>query len=68
MGEIKERRQLYRVFTTSFDERANVASVKEALSIDELHCCLGHISHDCAKFLVVNGLVKGNDLEMGIRR
>jgi transposase InsO family protein len=65
LGEIKERRGLYRVFTTSSDERANVAGVKETLSIDELHRRLGHISHDRAKLLVVNGLVKGVDLEAG---
>ena len=41
-----------------------MASVKETLSINELHHRLGHISHDRAKLLVVKGLVKGVDLEM----
>ena len=67
IGKIKERKGLYRVvFMMSLDESANVAGVKETLSIDELHPsrCLGHILHDRAKLLVVKGLVKGVDLEM----
>ena len=37
---------------------------KEILLINELHCCLGHVSHDRAKLLVRKGLVEGVELEV----
>ena len=41
------------------------AGTKEALTIDKLHRCLGHVSHDRAKFLVKKGLVEGVELKAG---
>ena len=38
IGEIKERQGLYQVLMSNSGEKANVASAKEALSINELHC------------------------------
>jgi hypothetical protein len=63
MGEIKERQGLYRVYMSSSEERANVAGTKEALTIDELHRRLGHVSHDRAKLLISKGLVEGVTLD-----
>ena len=44
---------------------ANTVNSDEALSIDELHRCLGHISHERAKFLIEKKLIEGVDLEAG---
>ena len=32
------------------------------LSVDKLHCCLGHVSHERAKLLAKKGLVEGVEL------
>lgn len=37
----------------------NAADTNEVLSIDKLHCRLGHVSHERAKLLVKKGLVEG---------
>ena len=63
IGEIRERSGLYRVFMQSSEMAANSADVDEALSINELHRRLGHISQDRAKLLVDKGLVEGANLE-----
>jgi hypothetical protein len=63
MGEIKERQGLYRVYTSSSEDGANVAGTKEALTIDELHRRLGHVSYDRAKLLISKGLVEGVTLD-----
>jgi GAG-pre-integrase domain len=34
------------------------------VSIDELHCRLGHVSHDRARMLVEKGLVEGIELDL----
>ena len=46
VGVIKVKGGLYRVYTSSSESGAHVVSAKEALSIDELHCYLGHVSHE----------------------
>ena len=63
IGEIKERRGLYQVLMSYSAEKANIASIKETLSIDELHRCLGHVSYDCVKLLLAKGLVEGITLD-----
>ena len=44
---------------------AHSADADEPLSIDELHRCLGHVSHERAKLLVSKGLVEGVILDKG---
>ena len=44
---------------------AHSADADEPLSIDELHQCLGHVSHERAKLLVSKGLVEGVTLDKG---
>ena len=46
IGEIRERNGLYHVFMQHSEVEANMVDSDEALSIDELHHCLGHISHE----------------------
>ena len=62
-SEIKERQGLYWVLMTNSGEKANIASTKEAMSIDELHRCLGHVSYDQVKLLLAKGLVEGITLD-----
>ena len=38
--------------------------MKVEVSIDELHCRLGHISHERAQMLVLKELIEGVDLDM----
>ena len=59
IGEIKEKRGLYRVYTISSPEGANIVGTKDVLSIDELHRRLGHISYDRVRLIVSKGLVEG---------
>ena len=53
IGEIHEKGGLYCVSMPNSKESANSIRTADAISIDELHCHLGHISHDQAKLLVV---------------
>lgn len=62
VGVIKVKGGLYRVYTSSSEAGAHVVSTKEALSIDELHRYLGHVSHERARLLVKKGLVEGVEL------
>ena len=62
IGEIKVKGGLYRIYYTrtragGYSEQAN-----EVLTINELHRCLGHVSHDREKILVRKGLVEGVEL------
>ena len=63
IGEIRERGGLYRVFMVNSMEAANAVDTNNALSINELHRRLGHISQERAKLLVDKGLVEGVKLE-----
>ena len=63
IGQIKVKGGLYRVFTTSPGVGAYSSHTKRALSIDELHHHLGHVSHERAKTLIRKGLVEGIELE-----
>ena len=63
IGEIREKGGLYRVFMLNSEESANSVGTADAISIDELHRRLGHISHDRAKLLIDKGLVVGVKLE-----
>jgi len=42
---------------------AYIASTNKKFSINELHCRLGHVSHERARLLIRKGLVKGVELE-----
>ena len=46
-------------------ETAYTMDTSDKLSINELHHCLGHVSHERAKLLVSKGLVEGVTLETG---
>ena len=48
---------------TKSGERANAVDVEDAISIDDLHHNLGHISHERAKLLIDKGLVEGVNLD-----
>jgi hypothetical protein len=63
IGQIRERRGLYRVYMVHSGEEAGVAGAKEAVSIDELHRRLGHVSHERVKLLIAKGLVEGVNLD-----
>ena len=63
IGEIREKGGLYRVFMLNSEEGANAVGTGEAISLDDLHRRLGHISHDRAKLLISKGLVVGINLE-----
>ena len=65
IGQIREKGGLYRVFMLNSEVAANSVETDEALSIDELHRRLGHISHERAKLLVEKGLVEGVNLDAG---
>ena len=63
IGEIRERKGLYRVHMISSGEEAGAAGTREPLSINELHRRLGHISYERVKLLVARGLVEGVTLD-----
>ena len=50
------------MYYSKIGTRGYSAQINELLSINKLHCCLGHVSHDRAKLLVGKGLVKGVEL------
>ncbi|PPQ72856.1 hypothetical protein CVT25_001333 [Psilocybe cyanescens] len=62
IGNIPVRDSLYRVYaklpSTEFSGKTRVL-----VTIDELYCCLGHVSHAHAKYLVNNKLVVGVELD-----
>ena len=55
IGKIPERNGLYCVFMMNPKAEANSAEIEDKLSINELHCHLGHISQDQAKLLIQKG-------------
>jgi len=69
IGEIRVKGGLYRVLMKGTKAYAYTATLpdnnNEALSLDELHRRLGHVSHDRAKLLVNKGLVEGITLGSG---
>ena len=62
VGEIEVKGGLYCVYYSKIGTRGYSAEINEVLSINELHRCLGHVSHDRAKLLVGKGLVKEVEL------
>jgi len=62
IGEIKVKGGLYRVYSSGSNDEAHAASTNKTFSINELHCCLGHVSHERARLLIRKGLVKGVEL------
>ena len=46
IGEIKVRGGLYRVYMSGSKASAHSANANKPLSIDKLHRCLGHVSHE----------------------
>ena len=63
IGKIKEKKGLYQVYMINLDEEARATGTRDALSIDKLHRCLGHMSHERVKLLVAKGLVEGLNLD-----
>ena len=64
IGEIRVRGGLYRVLASGTKASAYTTHEdEESLSLDELHCRLGHVSHDQAKLLINKRLVEGVKLE-----
>lgn len=63
VGEIKESGGLYQVYKSSSEEEANTTNTNEVLTIDELHCRLGHVSHERAKLIIAKGLADGLSLD-----
>ena len=64
IGIIQVKSGLYRVYSTCPLEGEYAGKAKVEVSIDELHCRLGHISHERAWMLVLKELVEGVDLDM----
>jgi hypothetical protein len=64
IGSIKVKGGLYRVYATLPPGGEYAGKTKEVLSIDELHCHLGHVAHERAKLLIKKGLVEGVELDM----
>ena len=61
VGEVlKSGRGLYKV---QHDKDNNTKAVEETLTLDLLHCCLGHISLESAQKLINNGFITGLHLE-----
>ena len=63
IGEIKVKGGLYQVYLSGSNDEAHAASTNKMFSINELHRCLGHVSHERARLLIRKGLVKGVELE-----
>ena len=62
VGGIEVKGGLYCIFYSKTGTKGYSAQINEVLSINELHRCLGHVSHDRAKLLVKKGLVEGVEL------
>ena len=58
---------LYWVFSTCPLEGEYAGKARVKVSIDELHCQLGHVSHDRTRMLVKKGLVEGVELDMATK-
>ena len=63
IGEIKVKGGLYHVFYSAAGVQKYSVQTKEILLINELHHCLGHVSHERAKLLVRKGLIEGIELK-----
>ena len=63
IGEIKVKGGLYHVYYLASGIEGYSAQMKEILSVNKLHRCLGHVSHERAKLLVRKGLVEGVELK-----
>ena len=55
---------IYQVYSTCPLEEKYAGKVKVAISINELHQNLGHVSHERAKMLAIKGLVEGVELDL----
>ena len=65
LGEIKVKRGLYHVYSSTSEVQGYSAEEKEPLTIDEFHRHLGHVSQEQAKLLVKKGLIEGVELKAG---
>ena len=63
IGEIKVKGGFYHVYYSASGIEGYSVQTKEILSVDELHRCLGHVSHERAKLLVRKGLADGVELK-----
>ena len=62
VGEIEVKGRLYHIYYLKTGTRCYSTQINEILSINKLHCHLGHDSHDRAKLLVRKELVEGLEL------
>jgi len=63
IGKIEVENGLYQVYVAHPETAGYSSRVKELLTIDELHCRLGHVAHDAARKLVEKGLITGVELD-----
>ena len=65
IGKITAKGGLYHVYYSSSRLEGYSVQMNEILTINELHRCLGHVSHERAKLLVKKGLVEGVEVKAG---
>ena len=63
LRKIEMSQGLYHVYSTREESAGYAGRVKELLMIDELHRHLRHVTHEAAKKLVDDGLIKGVELD-----
>ena len=64
IGTIQMKSGLYRVFSTCPLEGEYTGKARVVVSINELHCRLGHVSHERVRMLVSKNLVEGVELDL----
>lgn len=66
IGRIPEIRGLYRVTDTPsiMTNTQTVNTASQTITINQLHCIMGHINHDDLRKMVKEGIVEGIDLDM----
>lgn len=66
VGQIEMKNGLYHIFTPRPETAASATTPQappKIVSIDKLHCRLGHVAHDAAHSLIEKGLVHGLQLD-----
>ena len=63
LRKIEMSQGLYCMYSACEEPAGYAGRVKELLTIDELHHRLRHITHEAARKLVEEGLVKGVELD-----
>ena len=58
------RNRLYQVNHEVFINTAMAGDAQEVLMIEELHCCLGHITSEAAKKMLSSGTIEGIEVDL----